>query len=84
MTKALITEQQLVDVINSALRNDWPLKDCHCEVAALKRVNFPERNWEVELTSMGGASLLHTEECERLLKRVSNDLVAEYDVHWPA
>ena len=69
MTKTLIAEQRLVEVINLELRHDWPHKDCHCEVAALRRVKCPERNWEVERTSMGGVSLLHTEECERFLKK---------------
>jgi hypothetical protein len=60
MTKALITEQRLIDVINLGLRRDWPHKNCHCEVLALRRVEYPERNWEVERTRMGGANLLHT------------------------
>lgn len=83
MTKALITEQRLIDAINLALRHDWPHKDCHCEVSALRKVEYPERNWEVELTHMGGANLLRTEECERLLDRVLNELVGKYDVQWP-
>jgi hypothetical protein len=82
MTKALITEQRLIEAINLALRHDWPHKDCHCEVAALRRVKYPERNWEVEHTNMGGTSLLHTEECERLLERVLNELIGKYDVQW--
>ena len=83
MTKALITEQRLIDAINLALRHDWPHKDCHCEVSALSKVKYPERNWEVEQTSMGGSDLLHAEECERLLDRVLNELVVKYDVKWP-
>lgn len=83
MTKALITEQRLIDAINLALRHDWPDKDCHCEISALRKVEYPERNWEVETTSVGGANLLHTEECERLLDRVLNELVGKYDVKWP-
>lgn len=82
MTKSLITEQSLIDAINLALRHDWPHKDCHCEVSALRKANYPGRNWEVEFTSMGGANLLHTEECERLLGRVLNELVGKYEVQW--
>ena len=84
MTKALITEQRLIDAINLALRHDWPHKDCHCEVAALTKVKYAERNWEVQEKSIGGANLLHTEECESLLEKVLSDLVGKYDVQWPA
>lgn len=83
MAKALITEQHLIEVINLALRHDWPHKDCHCAVTALRKVEYPERNWEVETTNMGGANLLHTEECEHLLERVLSELVGKYDVQWP-
>lgn len=83
MTKALITEQRLIEAINLALRHDWPHKDCYCEVAALRKVEYPERNWEVEHTSMDGTNLLHTEECEILLERVLSELVEKYDVQWP-
>lgn len=83
MTKALITEQRLIEAINLALRHDWPHKDCHCEIAALRKVEYPERNWEVEDTSISGVNLLHTEECECLLKRVLSELVGKYDVQWP-
>ena len=83
MTKALITEQRLIDTINLALRRDWHHKDCHCEVSALRKVKYPKSNWKAELTNMGGANLLHTEECEHLLDRVLNELVKKYDVQWP-
>ena len=43
MTKTLITEQRLIEAINLALRHDWPHKDCYCEVAALKKVEYPEK-----------------------------------------
>ena len=82
MTKARITEQRLIDAINLALRHDWPHKDCRCEVVALRKVECPERNWEVESTSMDGANLLHAEECELLMGRVLNELVGKYDVQW--
>lgn len=84
MTKALITEQRLIEAINLALRHDWPHKDCHCEVVALRKVKYPERNWEVQVKSTGGANLLHTEECESLLEKVLSELVGKYDVQWPA
>lgn len=83
MTKALITKQHLIEAINLELRNDWPHKDGHCEVVALRKVELPERNWEVLEKSIVGSHLLHTEECERLLERVLSDLVGKYDVQWP-
>lgn len=82
MNKVLITEQLLIDAINLALRNDCQHKDCHCQVVALKKVEYPERNWEVERSTTGGSNLLHTEECQRILDRVLNELVARYDVQW--
>ena len=45
MPKALITESQLIDAINLALRKDWPHKDSHCQISGLRRVSLPERNW---------------------------------------
>ena len=82
MTKALITEQRFIDAINLTLRHDWPHNNSHCEVSALREVRYPDRNWEVELTSLGGANLLHTEECEQLLDKVINELVRKYNVQW--
>jgi hypothetical protein len=83
MTRALITEQRLIEAINLALLHDWPHKDCHCKVAALRKVEHPKRNWEVEVTSVGGANLLHTEKCERLLEKVLSELDGKYNVQWP-
>lgn len=83
MDKALITEQRLIEAINLALRHDWPHKDCHCQVLALRKVKYPERNWEVESTSTGGPNLLHAEDCQLLLERLLNELAGRYDVQWP-
>ncbi len=83
MTKALITEQRLIEIINLALHHDWAHKDCQCEVAALRKVGYPERNWEVEVTSINGANLLYAQECEHLLEKVLGELIGKYDVQWP-
>lgn len=82
--KALIPEQRLIDTINLALSKDWPHKDRSCRVLALKRVNLPERNWEVVSTTLGGSDLSHAAECQNTLDRVLNELVGKYDVHWPS
>lgn len=82
MAKLLITERRLVEAINLALRHDWPHKDCHCEVVSLRKVNYPERNWEVDSTTRGGVTLLHEAECQRFLDRVLNESVGKYDVDW--
>ena len=83
LTKTLITEQHLIEEINLPLHHDWAHKDCHCEVAALRKVSYPERNWEVDVTSTNGANLLYTQECEHLLEIVLSGLAGKYDVQWP-
>ena len=81
--KALITAARLVDAINIGLQKDWKHKDHHCRVIGLKRVNYPERNWEVESYGTGGKDLMRSTECQQLLDRILNELVTKYDVIWP-
>lgn len=83
MAKDLLSEQKLLEVINVALKKDWIHEDCHCDVRSLKRINTPERNWEIEVFGTGGTNLHHTAECDALRQRVLEELVRKYDVLWP-
>jgi hypothetical protein len=80
--KALITEKQLIDAINVALRNDWKHQDHHCLVSGLRRVALSDRNWEVSMSNTGGADFRHAAECEALKERVIAELIPKYDVKW--
>ena len=86
MAKELLSEQQLLEVINVALEKDWAHKDCHCAVGSLRKINLPERNWEVAGFNTGGTTLLcpaeYTAECDALRQRVLEKLVPKYDVLW--
>lgn len=82
MAKDLLSEQQLLEVINVALAKDWTHKDCHCDVRNLRKINLPERNWEVAEVGTGGTTLLYTAECDALRQRVLDELVPKYDVLW--
>lgn len=83
MAKALLTEDQLISAINLALDHGWPHKNHACRVLGLKKVDLPERNWEVAISEIGGVDLLKSSECERKLKRVLDEVVPKYDVAWP-
>ena len=82
MAKDLLSEQRLLEVINIALEKDWAHKDCHCDVRSLRKINLPERNWEVAGFGTGGTTLLYTAECDELRQRVLEELVPKYDVLW--
>ena len=82
MTKDLLSEQDLLDVINEGLAKNWPHKDFHCLVGKLKEANLPDRNWELDTTNTGGPSLEHFEECDELRQIILNKLAARYDVRW--
>lgn len=83
MAKTLIPEKELINAINVALRKDWPHKDRHCQVTALKKVSLPNRNWEVAMDSTGGMDFRYAAECDALRERALNALVQQYDVRWP-
>lgn len=82
MAKDLLSEQQLLEVINAALAKDGVHKDCHCDVRSLRKINTPEKNWEVAVFGTGGTTLLYTAKCDALRWRVLEELVPKYDVLW--
>ncbi len=86
MEKSLITEHELREKIQSALKNVWTHPEHVWEVESLKAVNEPSRNWEAE-TSFGGNDLLHVDDCEECMTlhtRVLDELASKYDVSWPS
>ena len=83
MAKSLVPEKVLIEIINTALADRWPDKEHTCRVLTLKRVDLPERNWEVESFGSGGVDLLHTSDCDDLRQLVLEGLVRKYDVEWP-
>ena len=82
MAKDLLSEHKLLEVINVALAKGWAHKDCHCDVRSLRKINLPERNWEVAESGVGGTTLRYTAECDALRQRVLEELVPKYDVLW--
>jgi len=78
MAKDLLSEQQLLEIINTELAKHWAHKDSSCDVRNLRQINLPERNWEVE---HWGASK-YIEECDALRQRVLEELVPKYNVLW--
>ena len=82
MGKTLLSEQKLVDAINSALAKDWAHPERFCRVESLKKVGRPDRNWEVDTDSTSGPDLRHATECDALRQRVLSELASKYDVLW--
>jgi len=86
LAKDLLSEQQLLEVINIALAKDWVHKDCHCSVGSLRKINHPERNWEAAGFNTGGITLRcpaeYTAKCDALRQRVLEEMVRKYDVLW--
>ena len=86
MEKSPITEHELLEKIQSAMKNVWIHAEHVWSVESLKAMNHPSRNWEAE-TSFGGNDLLHVdgcEECKALHTRVLGELASRYDVSWPS
>lgn len=83
MAKGLLSEEQLLGVINETLAKKWAHKDCYCRVDSLKKASLPRRNWEVDTFSTGGITLSHSKECDELRQSVLNEIVEKYDVRWP-
>ncbi|UVM48075.1 hypothetical protein LOY38_16760 [Pseudomonas sp. B21-015] len=83
MAKQQIPEAQLIDVINNELVSRWPHKARTCRVERLRKVSFPERNWEIDTMSNGGPDLDHVGACDELRNAVLEELSSKYDVQWP-
>jgi hypothetical protein len=83
MAKDLLSEQELLEVINKTLASKWAHKDCYCRVDKLKGTIIPGQNWEIDTFSTGGTTLNYSKECDELRQSVLNELVAKYDVSWP-
>ena len=84
MGKDHLSEQQLLDRINSALEKDWPYPEQHCRVLSLKKVSDINRNWMAEPPNTGGLDHLLKDECDALCLTVLDDLASRYDVSWPS
>jgi hypothetical protein len=82
MSKAQLTEQRLIEVINVALEYDWPHKDRPCRVDSLRKIKQPDRNWEVESYGTSGPDLGHVPDCDELRQQVLYELSQKYDVLW--
>lgn len=82
MSKALLTEQQLINAINIALANDWPHADRPCRVESLRKATKINLNWEIDTFSTSGPDLSHTLDCDALRQRVLDELIPKYDVIW--
>lgn len=83
MAKQQIPEAQLIDVINNELVSRWSHKTHTCRVERLRKVSFPERNWEIDTMSNGGPALDHVGACDELRNAVLEELSSKYDVQWP-
>lgn len=83
MSKALVTEQQLINAINMALANDWPYADRPCRVESLRKAEKTNLNWEIDTFSTSGTDLLsHALDCDGLRQRVLDELTLKYNVIW--
>jgi len=82
MAKDLLSEQELLEVINKELAKKWVHKDCYCRVDRLREASLPERNWEIDTFSAGGITLDYSKECDELRQNVLNEFVVKYDVRW--
>lgn len=82
MTKDLLSEQNLLEVINEGLAKKWAHTDYHCRVGKLRKANLPDRNWEIDTFNIGGPCLKYFKECNELRQSVLNELVVRYDVRW--
>ena len=83
MEKHLLPERALVNTINLALTKDWPHKDRPCRVESLKKASQPICNWAVDTDSVSGPDLRHAAECDKLRRRVIDEMAQKYDVLWP-
>lgn len=82
MAKDLLSEQELLEVINKELAKKWAHKDCYCRVDSFREASLPGRNWEIDTFRSGGITLNYSKECDELLQNVLQELVAKYDVRW--
>lgn len=82
MEKDLLSEQELLEVINKELAKKWVHKGYHCLVGRLREVSLPGRNWEIDTFNTGGITLNYSKECDELRKNVLHELVDKYDVRW--
>lgn len=80
--KPLLSEQELLDRINSALEKDWLYPEHHCRVLSLKKVPDTNHNWLAEPANTGGLDHLLKDECDALCLRVLDELASRYDVSW--
>jgi hypothetical protein len=82
MAKDLLSEKELLEVINKELAKKWAHKDCYCRVDRLREASLPGLNWEIDTFSTGGITLNYSKECDELRQNVLHELVVKYDVRW--
>lgn len=82
MAKDLLSEKELLEVINKELAINWARHDCYCRVDHLREASLPDRNWVIYTFSTGGITLNYSKECDELRQNVLRDLVVKYDVRW--
>lgn len=81
MPKVLLSEQEILEVINKEFTKNCARNDCYCLVGRLREARLLERNWEIDTYSIGGINL-NTNECDDLRQNVLMSVAKKYDVRW--
>ncbi|MBT3065163.1 MAG: hypothetical protein KME68_20365 [Candidatus Thiodiazotropha sp. (ex Lucina pensylvanica)] len=84
MDKELIEKQALVDAINEHLKSQWSHEKTYCKVESIREAHTGNCNWMVDMTSTGGITLEHANECRELQNKVLEDFAEKYNVDWTA
>ena len=83
MEKMILRETELLNELNSALKEVWRHPGYYLRAESLRQVTDHICNWEVDIYSTSGPDLQYAGECEALRKRVTTELAAKYEVLWP-
>lgn len=81
MTKEIITEKKLIEIINEAISSEFAKTEKKCSVSVLRR-KTSSPNWEIQQFETSGSDLKHGKYSYAVYKHALQKITQKYDVMW--